>query len=151
MKLNYKFFVGCLLTACFTVTSFAQEEIEMVNDKREKGLEMVGKLFAGTAAGSLPFPEDFGRYTIEHLFGDVWQGEEMTLQERSLATCVTLVALNREAEQKLHFVAARNLGIPREKLEAAITQVAHYAGWPVAVSAFRVLSEVWPAENGDSE
>jgi alkylhydroperoxidase/carboxymuconolactone decarboxylase family protein YurZ len=26
-----------------------------------------------------------------------------------------------------------------------ITHVAHYAGWPVAVSAFRVLDEVWPA------
>jgi len=151
MKLNYKLLVSCILTVTFTMTSFAQEEKEMVNDRREKGMAMVEKLFAGTAAGGLPFPEDFGRYTIEHLFGDVWQGEEMNLQERSLATCVTLVALNREAEQHLHFVAARNLGIPREKLEAAITQVAHYAGWPVAVSAFRVLAEVWPAETEDDK
>lgn len=151
MKLNYNFLVYCMLTASFTSTSFAQEEIEMENDKREKGMAMVGKLFAGTGAGGLTLPEDFGRYTIEHVFGDLWQGEQLSLQERSLATCVTLVALNREAEQKLHFVAARNLEIPREKLEAAITQVAHYAGWPVAVSAFRVLNEVWPVENEDDK
>jgi alkylhydroperoxidase/carboxymuconolactone decarboxylase family protein YurZ len=25
-----------------------------------------------------------------------------------------------------------------------ITHAAHYAGWPVAASAFRVLAEVWP-------
>jgi alkylhydroperoxidase/carboxymuconolactone decarboxylase family protein YurZ len=47
----------------------------------------------------------------------------------------------------LHFVGARNVGIPREKLEAAITHVAHYAGWPVAMTAFRVLNEVWPADD----
>jgi len=53
------------------------------------------------------------------------------------------VALAREREQLLHFRAARNLGIPREKLEAMIAHVAHYAGWPVAVSAARVLDTVW--------
>ena len=44
---------------------------------------------------------------------------------------------------RLHFRGARNLGIERSKIEAMITHVAHYAGWPVAVSALRVLGEVW--------
>ena len=115
-----------------------------MSDKREKGMAMVGKLLEGTGAGGLPLPEKFSTYTIEHLFGDLWQGDDLALADRSFATCVTLIALNRESEQKLHFVGARNVGIPREKLEAAITHVAHYAGWPVAMTAFRVLSEVWP-------
>jgi len=54
------------------------------------------------------------------------------------------VALNRRDEQKLHFVAARNLGIDRAELEAVITHAAFYAGWPCAVSASHVLNEVWP-------
>tara|TARA_B110000967_G_C18898593_1_gene572701 strand:+ start:1430 stop:1798 length:369 start_codon:yes stop_codon:yes gene_type:complete len=115
-----------------------------MSDKREKGMAMVGKLLEGTGAGGLPLPEKFSTYTIEHLFGDLWQGDDLALADRSFATCVTLIALNRESEQKLHFVGARNVGIPREKLEAAITHVAHYAGWPVAMTAFRVLNEVWP-------
>ena len=114
--------------------------------KREKGLEMVQKLLVGTEAGGMPLPEDMTRYTIEHLFGDVWQGDALSLQDRSLVTCVVLIALNREAEMKLHFVGAKNVGVPREKLEAAITHSAHYAGWPVSISAFRVLNEVWPVE-----
>jgi 4-carboxymuconolactone decarboxylase len=73
----------------------------------------------------------------------VWQGEELSLQERSLATCATLVALAREPEQRLHFRGARNLGIERPKLEGLIVHVGHYAGWPVAVSALRTLDAVW--------
>jgi len=38
-------------------------------------------------------------------------------------------------------------GGKREQLEAMITHAAHYAGWPVAASAFRVLAEVWPADD----
>ena len=120
-----------------------------MSDKREKGMAMVGTLLEGTGAGGIPLPEKFSTYTIEHFFGDLWQGDDLALADRSFATCVTLIALNRESEQKLHFVGARNVGIPREKLEAAITHVAHYAGWPVAMTAFRVLNEVWPADDGN--
>lgn len=115
------------------------------NEKAKKGMELVGRLFGASAGGGgTPVPQDFLRYTLGHLFGDVWQGEHLALAERSLITCTVLVALGRENEQRVHFVGAKNLGIPREKVEAMITHVAHYAGWPVAVSAFRVLGEVWP-------
>ncbi|MEC8132246.1 MAG: carboxymuconolactone decarboxylase family protein, partial [Pseudomonadota bacterium] len=51
--------------------------------------------------------------------------------------------LNREHELVLHFRGARNLGIERETLEEVILHVAHYAGWPVAVTASSVLDAVW--------
>jgi 4-carboxymuconolactone decarboxylase len=111
-----------------------------------KGAELAQKLF-GDSAGGIKLPEKFRRYTIEHVFGDVWQGDDLALQERSLVTCTTLIALGREDEQKLHFIGAKNLGIPREKIEGVITHVAHYAGWPVAVGALRSLEEVWPSES----
>ena len=77
--------------------------------------------------------------------------EELALEERSLTTCAVLVTLGREAEQRLHFRGARNLGIERAKLEAMITHVAHHAGWPVAVSALRTLGEVWDEMDAQSE
>ena len=112
--------------------------------KMNKGMALAGRLLAGTEGGSTDLPPEFMNYTVGHLFGDVWQGEGLTLQQRSMITCVTLIALNREAEQRLHFVGAKNLDIPRSEIESMITHVAHYAGWPVSVSAFRVLNEVWP-------
>jgi 4-carboxymuconolactone decarboxylase len=114
-------------------------------DKAAKGMEVLRKLF-GENVSEPAFPDDLRRYTVEHLFGDVWQGSDLTIEERSLITCTVLVALGREAEQRIHFRGARNLGIPRKKLEAVLTHIAHYAGWPVAVSANRNLNEVWPAD-----
>ena len=114
----------------------------------ERGIAIVRRLF-GAAAGGTPLPVDFGRMTVEHVFGDVWSRPGLAIEERSLATCAVLVALAREGEQRLHFRGARNLGIPRAKLEELIMHVAHYAGWPVAVSAFRVLDEVWKAMDAE--
>ena len=116
----------------------------MSESKRDKGKKLIERLFGTLPAGN-PLSDDFRRMTEEHLYGDVWQDPGLAVEERSLVTCAVLVALGREAEQCIHFAGARNLGIPREKIEAAITHIAHYAGWPVAVSAFRVLEEVWPA------
>jgi 4-carboxymuconolactone decarboxylase len=116
------------------------------NERLQKGIALVGRLLGNDAGRAVPMSDEFRRFTIEHLFGDVWQGEGLALEERSLLTCTVLVALAREPEQRLHFRGAKNLGIPREKIEAMIAHVAHYAGWPVAVGAFRVLEEVWPAD-----
>lgn len=116
---------------------------ETRNDgRRERGFAVLQKLFRGSTSGSAIAPA-FAEMTIDHLFGDVWCRPGLAIEERSLLTCAVLVALGRENEQQLHFRGARNLGIPRERLEEVITHVAHYAGWPVAVSAFRVLGEVW--------
>lgn len=115
------------------------------SEKRAKGVELAKKILAGSPPGA-KVPEKFREYSLQHLFGDVWQGEELSVQERSLITCSMLVALNREAEQRIHFRAAKNLGVEREKIEGMITHAAHYAGWPCAASAFRVLAEVWEVE-----
>jgi 4-carboxymuconolactone decarboxylase len=115
----------------------------MTDDERfDRGRELAQRLLAGAPAGRR-MPREMTRYTMAHLFGDVWQGEDLELEQRSLITCTVLVALGREPEQRLHFRGARNLGIERTTLEAMITHVAHYAGWPVAVSALRVLGETW--------
>ena len=121
----------------------------MPESKAEKGMATLSRLF-GAAVGGTPLPPDFARMTVEHLFGDLWQRPGLAIEERSLATLAVLVALGREAEQKIHFRGARNLGIPRAKLEELLMHVAHYAGWPVSVSAFRVLDEVWRAMDAEA-
>ena len=112
------------------------------DDRVAKGRELAARLLAGAPQGRR-LPPEFLRQTMGNVFGDVWQGEDLELQQRSLVTCTVLVALGREPEQRLHFRGARNLGIERRTLEAMINHVAYYAGWPVAVSAMRTLDEVW--------
>jgi 4-carboxymuconolactone decarboxylase len=111
-------------------------------ERFDNGRKLAARLFAG-APRTRPLPPEMMRHTMGHLFGDVWQGEELALEQRSMITCTVLVALNREAELRLHLRGARNLGIEREELEAMMIHVAHYAGWPVAASGLRTLADVW--------
>ena len=118
----------------------------MANERAEKGRQVLERL-CGDAHHIDGMPERFRNYTIEHLFGDVWQGEGLAFEERSLVTCTMLTALGREPEQRFHFAGAKRLGIPREKILEMIIHAAHYSGWPTAVGALRSLNEVWPEED----
>jgi alkylhydroperoxidase/carboxymuconolactone decarboxylase family protein YurZ len=145
-------FAAALLLANLPVASQAAENSQnSAAEKQAKGMQLIGTLLKGTGAGGMPLPEKFTQYTVKHLFGDVWQGDDLSLQDRSFITCVTLIALNREAEMRLHFVGAKNVGVPRAKLEAAITHIVHYAGWPVGMTAFKVLNDVWPVDKEGNE
>ncbi len=115
----------------------------------EKGTAILRKLFAG-APTRTALPPDFGRMTVEHVFGNLWSRPGLTLEEREIVTTSVLVALGREHEQRLHFRGARNLGPSRAKLEEILMHVAHYAGWPVAVTAYGVLDEVWKAMDAEA-
>lgn len=112
------------------------------DDRFRAGRELAGRLFAG-APRTPALPKELARHTLAHLFGDVWQDDTLAVEERSLLTCVILATLGRDAELRLHVRGARNLGIDRGRLEAAMVHVAHYAGWPAGVGGQRALAEVW--------
>jgi len=53
------------------------------NEKRQKGREIVSKLFKDGPVGDLvPMPKRFREITVNHVFGEVWQGEDLELTER---------------------------------------------------------------------
>jgi len=114
----------------------------------EMGRALAGKLFKG-APRNRRLPRDMNRHTMAHVFGDLWQGPDLTVEQRSMITCTVLTALGKEAELRLHLRGARNLGIERSALEAMMLHVSHYAGWPTGVSAARLLDEIW--ETMDAE
>ena len=115
----------------------------------EKGIAIIRRLF-GKGAPPTKMPEAFGRMTAEHLFGDVWSRPNLEITERSLITLSALIVLGRENELKIHIRGARNLGMPRAKIEEVMIHLAHYGGWPVAVSGFRALDEVWTAMDAEA-
>ena len=67
-----------------------------------------------------------------------------------MITLAALIVLGRENELRIHLRGARNLGFSREKLEEMMIHLAHYGGWPVAVSGFRALDEVWAAMDNEA-
>ncbi len=113
----------------------------MASESFQQGVEVYKKLNLPRAGGP-PLPEAFRDMTMSHLFGEVWTRPGLELQERSLVTVTTLAALARDAQLRIHLRGALNLGIPAEKLEEIFLHLAHYAGWPAAVTALEVLATV---------
>ncbi len=117
-------------------------------ERFDTGRALAAKLFAG-APRNRPLGREMTGHTMGHLFGNIWQGEGLSTEERSLITCTVLTVSGKLDELRLHVRGARNLGIERQTLEAMMIHVAHYAGWPAGVSAIRVLDEIW--EQMDAE
>lgn len=111
-------------------------------ERMAAGAAIVEKL--GLLSKSNPsISDDLRAHTVQALFGTIWTRDGIDLKTRSLVTLTSLMALNREHELTLHIRGARNLGITREIIEEVILHVAHYAGWPVAITASSVLDAVW--------
>ena len=118
-----------------------------LDDKdRKKGLEILKKMDL-LKNDETPVSKDLLNQIIDMLYGTIWSRiEQLSLQERSMITLTVLVALNRENELKTHLRGAKNLGITKEKIEEMILHVAHYSGFPTAVSASQLLNKIWDEE-----
>ena len=113
---------------------------------RKKGLEILKKMDL-LKNDETPVSKDLLKQIIDMLYGTIWsRTEQLSHQERSMITLAVLVALNRENELKSHLRGAKNLGITKEKIEEMILHVAHYSGFPTAVSASQLLNKVWDEE-----
>ena len=113
---------------------------------RKKGLEILKKMDL-LKNDATTVSKDLLKQIIDMLYGTIWsRTEQLSLQERSMITLTVLVALNRENELKSHLRGAKNLGITKEKIEEMILHVAHYSGFPTAVSASQLLNKVWDEE-----
>ena len=113
---------------------------------RKKGLEILKKMDL-LKNDETPVSKDLLKQIIDMLYGTIWsRTEQLSLQERSMITLTVLVALNRENELKSHLRGAKNLGITKKKIEEMILHVAHYSGFPTAVSASQLVNKVWDEE-----
>lgn len=66
----------------------------------------------------------------------------LELKYRSLVVVTTLAATGHLHELQTHLQGALNLGWTVDELREALLQMGGYAGFPAAVEALRVLSEI---------
>jgi 4-carboxymuconolactone decarboxylase len=88
------------------------------------------------------FPQ-LGRLRDEVLYGDVWKQPELTPRDRSLVTIAALAALFRPEELKTHIRRGLQNGVTKDEIRGLVTHLAFYAGWPNAVTAARMATDVF--------
>lgn len=84
-----------------------------------------------------------GQLRDDVLFGDVWERTDLSKRDRSLITIAVLTALYRTDELRGHMRRALDNGVTKEEIGGMITHLAFYSGWPTAVNAGRVASEIY--------
>ena len=86
---------------------------------------------------------ELGRLKDDVAYGDVWQQPELSKRDRSLITISVLIALYRTPELRGHIKRALGNGITQDEIRGVIGHLAFYAGWPTAVNAGRLATEIF--------
>ena len=90
----------------------------------------------------------FAELNDDVLFGEVWsRTDKLSLKERSIVTVTCLISRGIiDNSLKSHLLNAKNNGVSKEEMVELITQLAFYAGWPLAWAAFPLIRETYKDE-----
>lgn len=90
----------------------------------------------------------FAELNDDVLFGEIWSREDkLSLKARSMITISALMAQGLFPQLKSHFELGKKHGVTKEEAIEIVTQIAFYAGWAKAWSAFGLIKEVYGEEN----
>lgn len=90
------------------------------------------------------FAPEFAHYNDDILFGENWNNQDISIKTRSLITVIALMAQGIvDNSIKYHLQNAKNNGVTKEEIAAAITHCAFYVGWPKAWATFNLAKEIW--------
>jgi 4-carboxymuconolactone decarboxylase len=92
-------------------------------------------------ANASEFARPMQELVTEYCWGEVWDRPGLSPRDRSLLNLGMLIALNREAEFRLHVRGAVNNGLTVEEIREALLQAAIYCGVPAGIAAFRAAEE----------
>lgn len=94
----------------------------------------------------------FAELNDDVLFGEVWSREkELSPRDRSLITCASLMSQGLFPQLESHLNLAKANGVTKAELVEVITQLAFYAGWPKAWSAFGLLRDVFGDDDAGAQ
>jgi 4-carboxymuconolactone decarboxylase len=92
---------------------------------------------------------EFIQVSIGHLFGEIWTRPQLSVKLRSLITVASLIALGRSSETRIHMRGALSIGWTADELREVIMHLAYYSGYPTALEASHILSDILSETNAD--
>ena len=95
------------------------------------------------------FDEGFQDFITRYAWGEVWQGEALSIKERHFVTLAMMAALGKEHEFAMHVRATKQTGVTKEELADILKTVAIYAGLPAANTAFGIAKKIYAEEAHD--
>lgn len=101
---------------------------EPISAERARGLERMGEVYNFEVIDG---PGDFFGYTVEHLFGDIWEREGLSLRDRRLLLIGLMVAEGLTDTLGIQLDSCLAKGdLSPDDLREIVIFLSHYAGWP---------------------
>lgn len=97
-------------------------------DERRRGLEKMEQVY-GFEMNDME--GDFFRYTVDHLFAEIWNRPGLSDRDRRLLLIGMLVATGAQDVLSIQIPAALKAGeLDAAALREIVIMSCHYAGWP---------------------
>ena len=109
--------------------------------RRQRGLRTMADVYAW--GDNLPdLPGEYFAVTAEHLFGDIWNREGLTIRDRRLLLFGAISALGawHVLPVQLNAALARDELTPDQLREIAIF-LSHYVGWPMGAQLNNLVED----------
>ena len=112
------------------------------DDRYERGLEMLKKVYAGDVVlppkGALAFSD----LMVESLWAEVWTREELSIRDRRMILFGVIGALGEREPFAIQARAAlKNGELTPEQLREVLIMIANYAGYPRAAGLVGVVEQ----------
>lgn len=96
--------------------------------RRARGIERMGEVYNFQVGDG---PGDFYGYTLEHLFGDIWERDGLSLRDRRLLLIGLMVAEGLDGTLGVQLDSCLDKGdLSADDLREIVIFLSHYAGWP---------------------
>jgi len=110
--------------------------------RRERGAEMMRKVYAGDVAVPPEGASAFADLMLEQLFAEVWPREQLPMRDRRLLIMGAIAALGEPMTWKIQIRAAiKNGELTPEQARETLIQLVQYAGYPRAAALIAPTEE----------
>jgi 4-carboxymuconolactone decarboxylase len=118
-----------------------------MTDRHERGKAKMAEVYAW---GEVPeVPGDFFAVTADHLFGEIWNRDGLSMRDRRMLLLGVVAALGEWSVLPIQIDAMlSNEEITAKELREITIFLTHYVGWPRGSSLNRIVEERLVARRG---
>ena len=114
----------------------------MASERRQRGAEMMKKVYAGDVAIPPEGASAFADVMLEQLFAEVWTRAALPVRDRRLLIMGVIAGMGESMTWAIQAKAAlKNGELTPEQLREALIHLAQYAGYPRAAGLLGVTEK----------
>jgi 4-carboxymuconolactone decarboxylase len=114
----------------------------MGNERRDRGAEMMKKVYAGDVVVPPEGASPFADLMLEQVFAEVWTRPALSVRDRRLLIMGVIAGMGESMTWGIQAKAAlKNGELTPEQLREALIQLAQYVGYPRAAGLMAVTEQ----------